>query len=376
MSVCRHGEGWQVRWREEGRHRARTFSTRSDAQSFDEQLRRRRRLGVHAPGEASQAEFGVWMVQWCEEHAAEWAESTRRVRAPVIERWITPFLGRARLCDLGAQRLREYRAQVLAAGCPPTQFNHARSVISAALGAAVEAELIPANPTGRLRRARVRPSRPRALSPLEVEEIRAHLVEQVDVVFWGLLTYAGLRPGEARALTWGSVGNVMVVDASLSERGVALPTKTMSRRTVEVLAPLGRDIDELRPPRPRSSELVCRSPEGRPINLNNWRKRVLAPALAKAGLEAVPYDGRHTFASLLIHEGRSLPYVTAALGHSSATTTLRHYAHVIEDAKMAPSVTMVQAILAARAQVEGDRVRDRYAGGEVLTLSRHTRRGG
>ena len=37
----------------------------------------------------------------------------------------------------------------------------------------------------------------------------------------------------------------------------------------------------------------------------NWRRRIFEPAAKAAGLERVrPYDLRHSFASLLIHEGR------------------------------------------------------------------------
>jgi integrase len=61
-----------------------------------------------------------------------------------------------------------------------------------------------------------------------------------------------------------------------------------------------------------------------------------------------PYDGRHTYASLLIHEGRSLPYVTAALGHSTAKTTLDHYAHTYAEAQLGTAMKMVDAILEAR----------------------------
>ena len=59
-----------------------------------------------------------------------------------------------------------------------------------------------------------------------------------------------------------------------------------------------------------------------------------------------------TFASLLIHEGRALPYVTAALGHASATTTLDHYAHAFDEARLGTAVPMVDAIRAARAELE------------------------
>ena len=49
-----------------------------------------------------------------------------------------------------------------------------------------------------------------------------------------------------------------------------------------------------------------------------------------AGLaHARPYDLRHSFASLLLHEGRSVIYVARQLGHD-ARLTLTRYGHVIE----------------------------------------------
>ena len=36
---------WRVRWRQHGRNRARTFSTRRDARDFDAEVRRQRRAG-------------------------------------------------------------------------------------------------------------------------------------------------------------------------------------------------------------------------------------------------------------------------------------------------------------------------------------------
>lgn len=41
--------------------------------------------------------------------------------------------------------------------------------------------------------------------------------------------------------------------------------------------------------------------------------------------------------------------MTAALGHASAVTTLRHYTHLFDDAQLAPMMPMVDAITAARA---------------------------
>jgi integrase len=71
-----------------------------------------------------------------------------------------------------------------------------------------------------------------------------------------------------------------------------------------------------------------------------------------------PYDCRHSFASLLLHEGRSVIYVARQLGHSAALT-MRTYGHVIEELDDAPRITAEDAIRDARAP----------AGGRILDAS-------
>ena len=62
----------------------------------------------------------------------------------------------------------------------------------------------------------------------------------------------------------------------------------------------------------------------------------LDQALTNAGLAYQrPYDLRHSFASLLLHEGRSVIYVARQLGHSAALT-MKIYGHVIEELDEAP----------------------------------------
>lgn len=51
----------------------------------------------------------------------------------------------------------------------------------------------------------------------------------------------------------------------------------------------------------------------------------------RAGIKEVRiHDLRHTFASLLVSSGESLPVVGALLGHTQAKTTSR-YAHLLDD---------------------------------------------
>jgi integrase len=92
-----------------------------------------------------------------------------------------------------------------------------------------------------------------------------------------------------------------------------------------------------------------------------WRQRRFGELLAAAGVaQARPYDLRHSFASLLLHEGRDVIYVARQLGHG-AELTLRTYGHVIEELEDSPQLPAEEAIERARIEVEA--VKQRAGGG-------------
>jgi integrase len=122
-------------------------------------------------------------------------------------------------------------------------------------------------------------------------------------------------------------------------------------RTVTLLAPLREDLAAWRTSSsPRATRCSCFPPRtaGRgEYDWRNWRRRSFRPAARAAGVEDPrPYDLRHLFASLLIHEGRhSIVEIAAQLGHNP-TTCLSTYAHVIAELQEAPRVPAEQIRLA------------------------------
>src|SRR4029077_8882957 len=83
-----------------------------------------------------------------------------------------------------------------------------------------------------------------------------------------------------------------------------------------------------------------------------WRADRWTPACLSAGLTLAPrpYDLRHSFASLLLPEGRQPLYVARQLGHSVAVL-LSTYAHLIDEYAEAPNIDVDREIAKARRQV-------------------------
>lgn len=155
------------------------------------------------------------------------------------------------------------------------------------------------------------------------EVINAHENQRAaDVIRLILLT--GARKGEARMARLEQFN----LDLAIWTKPAATTKQKKMHR-----APLSRAAVSFLRPRiaalPDGSEwLFPGDIEGRPIE---DLRRFWADVQNKAGIHGVRiHDLRHTFASLLISGGASLPIVGKLLGHTQAKTTQR-YAHLFDD---------------------------------------------
>ena len=186
-----------------------------------------------------------------------------------------------------------------------------------------------------------------------IEEMRTAFGAR-DGTLISVLAYAGLRPGEALDLRWGDVRDQTL----LIQRAISLGEESKSRqhRTVRLLAPLAADLRSWRMAAGRlgDSELVFPGKEGQPWTQaahQSWRRRAFNRATQAAGLaHARPYDLRHSFASLLLHEGRSVIYVARQLGHD-ARLTLSRYGHVMDELEDTRGIDAEAAIANTRVAI-------------------------
>ena len=196
------------------------------------------------------------------------------------------------------------------------------------------------------------PRRGPTARPSQIEALRA-AADHRDATLISVLAYAGLRPGEVLALRWGDIREQTILVERALSLGAEEDTKTTAHRTVRLLAPLRQGLGEWRlaSGRPDNDALLFPSRQGDPWTepaYQSWRRRSFKRALDSAGVtKATPYTLRHSFASLLLHEGRSVIYVARQLGHD-ARLTLTRYGHVIAELEDQPNVSAETPIRAAR----------------------------
>ena len=122
-----------------------------------------------------------------------------------------------------------------------------------------------------------------------------------------------------------------------SDEGAAAPlfqppkTKT-SKRTIPLPHELVRELTAWRLRGPNSEkDLVFATEEGKPYQRYKVI-RLLDEAITKAKIKRLtPHGLRHTFASLLLADGKPVTEVSHLLGHKNAHVTMTVYAHFIRE---------------------------------------------
>ena len=384
---------WEVRWRENGSNRSRTFDLKRDADAWDREVTRRQQLGPLAMQQLTARggpTLGQWVEQrWAPEHAATLSPSTRDRYANAYAVHIAPRLDDVPLTQFSGPLLHAWQAERIKAGVSPGTIRKARTLLSSILRHAAESGAIVANPLSLVRAPKGQPrDAVHPLSPAVVERIRAVMLDpptrevaasqagqrrrrgynlappgtpqtrQRDALIVSLMAYAGLRPGELRALRFGAVReNTILVERAANPDGSVKSTKTGQHRTVRLLAALAHDVREymLAAGRPAGKALILRDDDGEAWDKNAWqmwRADRWAPACRAAGLDPVPrpYDLRHSFASLLLAEGRQPLYVARQLGHS-VSVLLSTYAHLIDEYEDRERIDADAEIAGARRKV-------------------------
>jgi integrase len=250
------------------------------------------------------------------------AERDREIWAKYLKR----RFGTTKVADLRRADLRELHREITTAG-KPVRANRVLALASKMLSMAVsEYEMRPDNPAKGIRR-NPEERRERFMSQAEIAAVSRALAEypgQTSANAIRMLLLTGARKGEVMQMSWDQVDLQAGVWTKPSAH-----TKQRKTHRVPLSAPAVQLLRQIADAQPEGERYVFpgRKP-GEPIKSlkNQWGE-----IRDKAGVQDVRlHDLRHTYASILVSAGLSLPMIGALLGHTQQATTQR-YAHLYDD---------------------------------------------
>ncbi len=338
---------------------SKTFPVLADALAHRDKLQRARSTGTMDDPDADLITVRALGDEWAQANQVE--ERTRAVYRSLWKHVLTAHLADMPIRMVTTATVEDWRDDLLAAGVGVESVRKTMALLQTVMDRGERyGKRNPCKAAKKPRQARK--GTVTVLSPAQVERIRAQ-VKGTDAVLIALLAYSGMRPGEARALTWGDVKQrTIVVDKAVQPDGTVKATKTSRNRSARLVKPLADDLKAFRVAsgNPKDAALIFPRADGRAwtdSDWRNWSKRRFAKAADAAGVTiGRPYDLRHSAASLWLHEGTNAVQVAAWMGHSLQELS-KTYAHVISDLDPEDRRSAVDMIQDARHDTAQDNAR-------------------
>ena len=300
--------------------------------------------------EDSSITLGEWMARWMEEYKKPILRpSTYSGYSKDIENHILPYLGAKKLTQLKTSEIQKHYNYLLESGrvkdngkgkgLANATVRGIHMVLREALDSAVREGLIPRNPADGTSPPKIHRKEKQVLTKDELETFMK-LIENdeswYDFFYTEMLT--GMRAGEICGVRWEDFDEddrtlrvVRSVDFVHGELVIGETKTEDGKRTIYLPDSLWRLLAERK--RKSFSEWIFPNLLKPELPLDPAKAyRQLKSILKKGGLPDIRlHDLRHTFTSHAANSGIAPKTLSEIVGHSKASFTLDHYAHVTSD---------------------------------------------
>jgi integrase len=280
-------------------------------------------------------------------HKADRSQVYERI---MWEKLILPELGKCRVVDVTHDQVETLHRKITKERGTPVRANRTVEVLCRAFNLAIRWEWCESNPASGIRK-NPEEKRERYLSPEELARLSAALDKHGEPVSSNairLLMLTGARKSEVLKATWKMFDLERGIwtkpsahtkqrrehRVPLSGAALALLKKMKESATSGYVFP-GKTDDQPLTDIKRSWESVCVSAGlATQVEKRNRQGELVKDENGKPVMTWKPnvriHDLRHSFASLLVSGGVSLPMIGAMLGHTQVQTTQR-YAHLYDE---------------------------------------------
>lgn len=281
-----------------------------------------------------------YLDPWMESKTPTLKSSTALDYRKIIKGHLIPSLGDIQLVRL---RRADVKAMCEAIHATNKRIANILSVLRSALTDAVTDEMIDANPiAGWTYKRNEAPKEEDYVDPFTADE-QEIILKTLSGQGRNLIQFAlwtGLRTSELVALRWNDIdfirGEVRIRRAETQAAEQAETPKTRSgNRAVKLLSPARQALEAQKAFTFLANDRIFLNPR----NNEPWtgdqpiRKTLWQPALKKAGVRyRVPYQTRHTYASMMLSAGEHPMWVAQQMGHSDWAMIRRVYGRWMPEA--------------------------------------------
>lgn len=273
--------------------------------------------------------------------------STIKSHESNLNHHLLPELGGLKLSEIQPARLARLLREKRDAGMSDKSRLNLYLLLGAMFNYAIDQRLLKVSPLSPADRPRVEPEEKPTLALPQIEAVITAVPPQFRPLFI-VLALTGLRIGEVLGLKWSDVDqdrDSLHIRRSIwagkeqspkSKRSIReKPLGPILRRALEAQKSLCPSSE------PEPNEYVFAAGNGQALYADDLRKRVLYPAMDKAGITDRKRRAfgfhlfRHSAATHLLQASGNLKTTSSFLGHASTATTGDIYCHTLPDVERA-----------------------------------------
>ena len=380
MAIKKLASGWyQIDFRDRQRERHReSYPTQKEAKAALDEKRVAVRGGEYVAPKTIPT-FKAMAETWFENKKVDAGKNGKPVKETTLDHWknhidsyLTPAFGDLRLDQIATSAIEKRRLLWRDEDkLSPITVNKLLTTTTAIFNEAVRLGKVKHNPASNAQRLGVGSVEASGKNAAEIRPEEIYNAEELNRLIQGaepgfnrtlIFTVAmtGVRHGEALGLQWGDIdlaaGKITVrrtwPDKWRGEEPIFyVPKSKNGVREIPIPDELVQALKRWKLACPISQwDLVFPKKDGTPHDRKTVLRSALYPAIRNAKVKKLNMHAlRHTFASLLLSQGTSIPEVSSYLGHADPQITLKVYSHWIPRTKTDSISRLAGMILNAKA---------------------------
>lgn len=255
---------------------------------------------------------------WFKQKQRNWSHTTIRGYTQKYNSYIKPNWGLLKLTEFKASMFDEWASESTLSG---KSINETRNVLSQIFKRAYFDGVIELNPVERIERYKQQTNEPKPFNQTEIRRI-LNAMQSPYKEFFQFAFYTGLRTGELLGLRWEDVEiekQLAHIRVNITSGKEKVPKTAGSIRTVELHELAVQALLLIKSSSFFDSKRVFIDPKTRKEYkyADGLRKYIWKPTLENLKITyRYPYQCRHSYASMMLSEGRNPMWVAKQMGHS------------------------------------------------------------